>query len=52
VDHLRAALALGFRLARDGALHLGGKIDVFYLDQRDLDAPGVGGSSTMRCSCW
>ena len=41
VDDLRALLALGLRLLRHGALHLGRQVDLLHLDQRDLDAPGL-----------
>ena len=42
VDHLRAPLALGLRLARHRALHALRDLDVLDLDDRDLDAPGRG----------
>src|SRR5258705_502857 len=42
VDDLGAALALGLRLARDGALHLLGQVHVLDLDGRDLDPPRLG----------
>src|SRR5512145_2572242 len=41
-DHLRAALALGFGLARHGAYHVLVEVDVLGLHHRHLDAPGVG----------
>ena len=39
VDHLRAPLALGLRLAGHRALHAARDLDVLHLDDRDLDAP-------------
>src|SRR5260370_191319 len=40
VNNLRPALALGFGLLRDGALHLLGDVHLFDLDFGNLDAPG------------
>jgi hypothetical protein len=42
VDHLGALLALRLGLARDGALHLRGQIDLLQLDGPDLYTPGLG----------
>jgi len=42
MNDLRAAFAFAFRLPCHGTLHRVGKIHVFDLNRRDLDAPGVG----------
>ena len=41
MNDLSTLLALGFRLARHRALHVGWKIDVLDLDGRDLDPPRI-----------
>ena len=41
VDDLGPFLTLGFRLAGHGALHGIGQFYVFYLNDADLDAPGL-----------
>src|SRR5262249_9627658 len=42
VNDFGAPLALRFRLAGDGPLHLFGNVDLFDLDLGALDAPGLG----------
>jgi hypothetical protein len=42
IDDLGAPLALGLGLARDGADHGLGNVDVLDLDVGHLDAPGIG----------
>src|SRR5438270_698069 len=42
VNDFRAALALGFRLPGDGALHLFGNVDLLDFYFGDFDAPGFG----------
>ena len=42
VNDFGAALAFGFGLLGDGALHLFGNVDLFHFHLGDLDAPGLG----------
>ena len=41
MDHLGAPLTLGFGLARNGADHLLGQVDVLDLDRLHFDSPGL-----------
>jgi len=42
VNDLCAALAFGFRLLGDGALHLFGDVHLLHFDFADLNAPRLG----------
>ena len=42
MNNFCAALAFGFRLLGDGALHLFGDVDLLYFDFADFDAPRFG----------
>ena len=41
MDDFRTLFPFGLGLARHRALHVLGQIDVFHLDRRHLDAPGL-----------